>query len=93
VHAFAADRMVLAGLARAAPDPGQLTLADFQFAYEPYGLPLRRNEADFRFAVNQVLAGLYRSGAIREIAHRWFGDLGPLPPLLDSLYDLNGLRD
>ncbi|HEY6509317.1 MAG TPA: amino acid ABC transporter substrate-binding protein [Vicinamibacterales bacterium] len=93
VHAFAADRMVLAGLARATPDPGQLALADFQFAYEPYGLPLRRNEADFRFAVNQVLAGLYRSGAIKEIAHRWFGDLGPLPPLLDSLYDLNGLRD
>lgn len=93
VYAFAADRMVLAGLAKSAPDPSQLALADYQFAYEAYAFPLRRNEADFRFAVNQVLAGLYRGGAVKEIAQRWFGDLGPLPPLLDSLYDINGLRD
>jgi ABC-type amino acid transport substrate-binding protein len=93
VHAFAADRMVLAGLARAAPDSQQLALADYQFAYEPYGLTLRRNDADFRFAVNQVLAALYRSGAVKEIYNRWFSNLGSPPPLLDSLYDLNGLRD
>jgi ABC-type amino acid transport substrate-binding protein len=93
VDAFAADRTVLASLALTARDPEQLVLADYQFSYEPYGLTLRRNDADFRFAVNQVLAGLYRSGEVKEIYNRWFGKLGSPPPLLDSLYELNGLRD
>jgi ABC-type amino acid transport substrate-binding protein len=54
---------------------------------------LRRNDADFRFAVNQVLARLYRYGEVKEIYNRWFSNLASPPPLLDSLYDLNGLRD
>jgi len=93
IDAIADDRMVLTELIRRAPDAQQLELADYQFAYEPLGLTLRRNDADFKFAVNQVLAGLYRSGEVKKIYHRWFSDLGAPPPLLDSLYDLNGLRD
>jgi glutamate/aspartate transport system substrate-binding protein len=93
VDALAADRTLLAALARGAPNPDQLAFAEYHLAYEPYGLMMRRNDADFRYAVNQVLAGLYRSGAVKEIYSRWFADLGPLPPLLDSLYDLNGLRE
>jgi polar amino acid transport system substrate-binding protein/glutamate/aspartate transport system substrate-binding protein len=93
VDAIAADRMVLARLAQRAPDPEQLALADYQFAYEPLALTLRRNDADFRFAVNQALAHLYRGGEVKRIYNRWFGNLGPPPPLLDSLYDLNGFRD
>jgi len=60
--------------------------------YQPYALPLRRNDADFKFAVNTVLANLYHGGEVLKIYRRWFGDLTP-PPLLESLYDLNGLRD
>ena len=93
IDAVADDRMVLGELARRAPDPQQLVLADYQFAYEPLGLTLRRNDADFKFAINQVLARLYRSGEVKRIYGRWFGNLGSAPPLLDSLYDLNGLRD
>jgi polar amino acid transport system substrate-binding protein/glutamate/aspartate transport system substrate-binding protein len=93
IDAVAADRMVLARLAQEAPDPQQLSLADYQFAYEPLALTLRRNDADFKFAVNQALARLYRTGAVKQIYNRWFGNLGPPPPLLDALYDLNGLRD
>ena len=92
VDAIAGDRTILASSARAAADPEQLVLADYQFMYEPYGLPLRRNDADFRFAVNSVLASLYHSSEVLKIYKRWFGDL-PAPPLLESLYDLNGLRD
>ena len=93
VDAVASDRMVLARLAAEAPDPQQLSVADYQFAYEPLALTLRRNDADFKFAVNQVLARLYRTGAVKQIYNRWFSNAGPPPPLLDSLYDLNGLRD
>jgi glutamate/aspartate transport system substrate-binding protein len=93
IHAVAADRMVLAGLAQDSSDLQQLSVADYQFAYEPLGLTLRRNDADFKFAVNQVLAGLYRTGSVRQIYNRWFSNVGPPPPMLDALYDLNGLRD
>ena len=93
IHAVAADRMVLAGLAQDSSDLQQLSVADYQFAYEPLGLTLRRNDADFKFAVNQVLAGLYRTGSVRQIYNRWFGNVGPPPPMLDALYDLNALRD
>jgi len=93
IDAVADDRMVLAELARRAPDPQQLVLADYQFAYEPLGLTLRRNDADFKFAVNQALARLYRSGEVKRIYSHWFGNLGAPPSLLDSLYDFNGLRD
>ena len=92
VDALAGDRMILASFARNAPDPEQLVLAEYQFMYQPYGLPLRRNDADFKFAVNSVLANLYHGGEVSKIYKRWFGDLTP-PPLLESLYDLNGLRE
>jgi ABC-type amino acid transport substrate-binding protein len=92
VDALAGDRMILAIFARNAADPDQLLLADYQFMYQPYGLPLRRNDADFKFAVNSVLANLYLGGEVLKIYKRWFGDLTP-PPLLESLYDLNGLRN
>jgi glutamate/aspartate transport system substrate-binding protein len=92
VDALAGDRTILASFARSASDPEQFVLADYQFLYEPYGLPLRRNDADFKFAVNSVLASLYHSGEVLKIYKRWFGNL-PTPPLLESLYDLNGLRD
>jgi glutamate/aspartate transport system substrate-binding protein len=92
VDALAGDRTILASFARKARDPEKFVLADFQFMYEPYGLPLRRNDADFKFAVNSVLANLYQGGEILKIYKSWFGDLTP-PPLLESLYDLNGLRD
>jgi hypothetical protein len=40
-----------------------------------------------------VLACLYRSGEVKESYNRWFSNLGSSPPLLDPLYDVNGLRD
>jgi len=93
IHAVAADRMVLDRLAQDAPDPEQLSIADYQFAYEPLALTLRRNDGDFKFAVNRVLASLYRTKEVKQIYNRWFANVGPPPPLLDALYDLNGLRD
>jgi glutamate/aspartate transport system substrate-binding protein len=92
VDALAADRMILASFARKAADPDQLELADYRFMYQPYGLPLRRNDADFKFAVNSVLASLYHGSEVLKIYKSWFGDFPP-PPLLESMYDLNGLRD
>jgi len=65
-----------------------------QFSYEPYGFMLRRNDADFRLAVNRVLASLYRSGEILEVFRRWFAAMGARPsPLLLALYTLHSLPE
>jgi ABC-type amino acid transport substrate-binding protein len=91
--AYASDRTVLVGLALAVGNQMPLALAEEQFSYEPYGLVLRRNDADFKQAVNRVLAQLYRTAAVIEIYDRWFGKLGKPSPLLVAMFALNGLPE
>ena len=91
--AYASDRIILIGLALAAPNPARFALADRYFSYEPYALMLRRGDPAFRLAVNRVLARLYRSGQILEIYNHWFGRLGTPSDLLLSLYAIEGVPD
>ena len=60
---------------------------------EPYGLTLRRNDAEFKQAVNQVLARLYRTGQIVDIYDRWFGKLGKPTKLLAAMFAINGIPE
>ena len=91
--AYASDQVILINLALTAKDPTNLALADQYLSYEPYGLMLRRGDADFRLAVNRVLSQLYRSGQIYPIYQRWFGADDRASPLLQSMYRLNGLPE
>ena len=91
--AYASDRIILIGLALAAPNPERFALADQYFSYEPYALMLRRGDPAFRVAVNRALARLYRSGQILEVYNRWFGRLGPPTALMLSLYAIEGLPE
>jgi len=91
--AYASDRIILIGLALAAPNPARFALADRYFSYEPYALMLRRGDPAFRLAVNRVLARLYRSGQILEVYTRWFGRLGTPSALLLSLYAIEGVPE
>jgi glutamate/aspartate transport system substrate-binding protein len=91
--AYASDRTVLVGLALAVGSQMPVALAEEQFSYEPYGLVLRRNDADFKQAVNRVLAQLYRNAGVIEIYDRWFGKLGKPSGLLIAMYALNGLPE
>ena len=91
--AYASDRVILIGLAMQAKDPTTLAIADQYFSYEPYGLMLRRGDADFRLAVNRVLARLYRSGEIVPIYERWFGSFERTSNLLQAMYLLHSLPE
>ena len=93
VEAFASDRGILIGLVVTAKEPKVFAIPNLQFSYEPYGFMLRRNDADFRLAVNRSLAGLYRSGGIAQIYERWFGALGKPSTALQAMYLLNGLPE
>lgn len=93
VDAFASDRGILLGLVVTARDPSLFAIPNFQFSYEPYGFMVRRNDADFRLAVNRALAELYRSGGVGKIYDRWFGPLGKPSAELRAMYILNGLPE
>jgi len=93
VEAFASDRGILLGLVVTSAEPSRFAIPNFQFSYEPYGFMLRRNDADFRLAVNRSLAELYRSGGVVQIYDRWFGPLGKPSAELKAMYLLNGLPE
>ncbi|MFO1154959.1 MAG: amino acid ABC transporter substrate-binding protein [Rhodospirillales bacterium] len=94
IEAIAGDQLILIGLARGSADPGKFALATELFSYEPYGIALRRNDADFRLVANRVLADLYRTGNIQAIYQKWFGDWGGRPSaLLVAMFALNGIPE
>jgi len=90
--AYASDQTVLIGLALGAPSM-KLRVGDRNLSYEPYGLMMRKNDQDFRQAVNTVLARLYRTGQILPIYDRWFGKLGKPSQFVVAMYLLNGLPE
>jgi ABC-type amino acid transport substrate-binding protein len=93
VDAFATDRIVLLGAAAKSKDPRRLALSEEDFSFEPYALMLRKNDSDFRLAVNRALAQLYRGPGIVEVYDRWFGAFGKPGLLLASMYYLNALPE
>ena len=91
--AYASDQTVLIGLALAASNSIKVRLGDRNLSYEPYGLMMRKNNQDFRQAVNPVLARIYRSGQIGQIYDRWLGKLGKPSQFITMMYLLNGLPE
>jgi ABC-type amino acid transport substrate-binding protein len=91
--AYASDRVILIGVGRTSKDPSKLSLTTEYFSYEPYGLMLRRNDADFRLAVNRALATLYRSRDIAPLFEKWFGSMTTAGPLIAAMYLMNGLPE
>jgi ABC-type amino acid transport substrate-binding protein len=93
VQGYAGDRIVLVSLRAGSPDPAKLALLASDFSFEPYALVLRRDDPDFRLAVNRALVGIYRSGEIDSIFYRWLGALGEPGTLLHSMFYLNTLPE
>ena len=97
VAAYASDQIVLLGDAlhamEADPDVS-FSFADDLFSYEPYGLMVRRNDADFRLVANRAIAQLFRSGEYAVLYENWVGSNGIAPPsLLVAMYQLNALTE
>ena len=93
VDGYAGDRIVLADIKLRSPSGRDLMLLGDDFSYEPYGIVMRRDDPDFRLAVNRALVDLYKRGGIDPIFQRWLAPLGPPGPLLHSMYYLSSLPD
>jgi len=79
VDAYTNDGIQLAGLKAKAANPAQWDIVGDFFSYEPYGMAMRKNDADFRNVVNGGLMDGIESGKYFEIYYKWFGPKGELP--------------
>ena len=79
VQAYTNDGIQLAGLKAKAPKPDDWAVVGEFYSYEPYGMAMRKNESDFRQAVNVGLMDAISSGLYFEIYDKWFGPKGELP--------------
>ncbi|MFN3860071.1 MAG: amino acid ABC transporter substrate-binding protein [Roseateles sp.] len=76
--AFLMDDVLLrALLAQQGAGASDYRLSERALTIEPYAIGLRRDDPQFKALVDEVLAGLYRSGEIHAIYRRWFES--PLP--------------
>ena len=92
--AFATDDIVLFGLLSKSAKKKDLEVVGRFLTYDPYGVMLRRNDSDFRLAVNRAVARLYRSGEISKIYAKWFDPLGvPMSPLLKAGFELQAIPE
>lgn len=90
VDAFASDQIVLIGQVIEALNPNNYSLAEETFSYEPYGLMVPRNDAEFRLVANRAITKLFRSGQHVPIYNKWIGRIGIRPsPVLVAMYQLN----
>jgi polar amino acid transport system substrate-binding protein/glutamate/aspartate transport system substrate-binding protein len=93
VDGYAGDRIVLTELRQRSDAAKLLTFLAQDFSYEPYGIVVRRDDPDFRLALDRALVGIYKSGEIDGIFATWFGDLGRPGALLNAMFYLNMLPE
>src|SRR5882672_3508428 len=79
VDAYTNDGIQLAGLKAKAPKPDDWTIVGDFYSYEPYGMAMRKNDSDFRAAVNNGLMEAIESGKYFELYEKWFGPKGEVP--------------
>ncbi|MCM2328549.1 MAG: amino acid ABC transporter substrate-binding protein [Lysobacter sp.] len=94
VDANVSDDIQLMGLRSKARNPGDYVVTGRLLSYEPFGLMLRRNDADFKLVVNRTLSGLMRTGEIEKIYAKWFDPLGaPITPTLRTAFEIQALPE
>jgi ABC-type amino acid transport substrate-binding protein len=94
IDAFAADQVVLIGMALISGHPKSYSILPDLFSYEPLALALRRNDADFRLVADRVISGLYRSKKILKIYDNWFGQFAKRrSSAFDALIELNAIPE
>ena len=74
------DDVLLQGLLVDVPeaDKFKLVVLEESYAYEPYGMMLRRNDLEFKKLVDDALIALMKSGELTRIYAKWF--TSPIPP-------------
>lgn len=92
--AMAADQATLFGIGFKSAGEQRLVITEDMLSFEPYALPVPRNDADFRLVVNRSLSNLYQRGDVGRFWERHFGVHGVKPTqMLLTLYRLNSFSE
>lgn len=76
--AFVLDDAILSGLLANSPDGDQLKLLEENFAFEPYGIALRKRDPEFKKLVDATLIRMMKDGELEKLYTKWF--MSPIPP-------------
>jgi len=78
VEAYAMDDILLYGLVANSKAPADWVVTGEPLQVEPYAIMLRKNDPEFKKAVDDALIGLMKSGEFEKLYTKWF--LNPIPP-------------
>jgi len=76
--AFAMDDILLYSLVAQSKNPADFYISTVQLSTEPYGIMVRKGDADFKKVADDAVIALMKSGEINKIYTKWF--LSPIPP-------------
>lgn len=94
IDAYAADQIVLIGIASTAENRMDFAIDPNVFSFEPFAFSVRRNDADFRLTADRAISDLCRSEKIFEIYDRWVGDFtGRRLPIYEAMVKLNAIPE
>jgi len=87
IDAAFGDRALLLEARRTAVNPANILLTGNRYSYEPYAMPMKRGDVDFRQAIDRALARIYATDEIKAIYEASFGSLDN-DPEVKALYRL-----
>ena len=76
--AFGMDDILLYGLRASAQNPAEWAVVGEALQVEPYAIMLRKDDPAFKKLVDDVVAGLMKSGEFEKLYQKWFQS--PIPP-------------
>ena len=76
--AFVMDDILLASLAASSRSPNDYAISSTALSVEPYGIMVRKDDKEFKAAVDKAMTDIYKSGRINAIYSKWFQK--PIPP-------------
>lgn len=76
--AFIMDDVLLASLAAGSKDPSAYVMSEDMLSVEPYGIMLRKDDLEFKAAVDAAMLAIFKSGEIKSLYETWF--MKPIPP-------------
>ncbi len=72
IDAYFGDRALLAGLLENARDASKLMLASKLFTREPYGIAMKRGDANLRLIVDRTLSDFYQTPEFSALLEQYF---------------------
>jgi len=76
--AFVMDDILLFGLVANSKNPKQFAISQEALSIEPYGIMLRKDDAEFKKVVDAAVSKFYKSGDAAKVYAKWFQR--PIPP-------------